>query len=77
MPDANTTPPGFFRNLETLATAFNQAVAQIEALGGDVSTLPVDDPVRVAVEGRVDTTMRMAEGVPPGLRGFDPDYGLP
>ena len=69
MPDPNTSPPGYFRSLETLAVALNEAVAQIEAAGGDVSALPVGDPVRVAVEA--------AEAVPPDLRTYDPNYQVP
>lgn len=53
MPDPNRAPPGYFRDLQTMAEVGNTLDTLIREIGTEVEALPVDDPVRVAVEGKV------------------------
>mgnify|MGYP000563162427 CR=1 FL=1 len=78
MPDANTAPPGLFRDLETLARTANTLATKLEEAGVEVAALPVDDPVRVAVEGRVSEGSTAASDPDfERLRSNDPDYVAP
>lgn len=72
MPNPNTAPPGYFRVRSDLEEGIRQAVTRLDAIGVAVEGLPVDDPVRVAVEEEVSGGKTTLDGIPWWKTGDEP-----